>query len=447
MHAAFLVAILVLLGFCFQGSRPLWEPDEGRFVNIALQMLDSGDWWVPRFNDEQIHLAKPPMTYWLLAASMTVFGRNEWAARVPHAIAFVLTALLVADIARGLASARPRLAALVWATSVAPLAGAFVVTTDAILVLFQAAAMCAMVRAGVPQAENIDRRWIRLCWLAFALAFLTKGPPGLLPLLAIVVWLAWQRRWQTLGGLFDAVGVAVFLGVGLGWYVAIAARVPGAAGYFLGYEFVDRIFTGVHGRNAAWYGALSVYVPTLVLGLLPWWPFTLRRPEAAGESSPALPRSSRGFLWSWFAVPMVCFALARSRLPLYVLPLFIPLTVLVTDRIGVPQRSPRTLALFATAWIVAVVIAKGLLADLSSERDAKELTQEFAAAAARLSGPLSEIVFVDAAPEFGLRLYTAAPVKELSLAGASDSERRVLCREIDAAGSALWLVPEKVAGP
>jgi 4-amino-4-deoxy-L-arabinose transferase-like glycosyltransferase len=113
--------LLALLAFAFQGTRPLSEPDEGRYSNIALQMVDSGDWWVPRLHAQQPHLAKPPQTYWLIAASLTVFGRNEWAVRFPDALAFLITAFLVVDIARSLGLRSPRVDGL--AVGVVVLAG------------------------------------------------------------------------------------------------------------------------------------------------------------------------------------------------------------------------------------------------------------------------------------------------------------------------------------
>ena len=69
-----LCALLLLLGFTFQGTRPLYDSDEGRYSSIALAMLDSGDFIVPRLDPDHPHYAKPPLTYWMLAASFRTFG-------------------------------------------------------------------------------------------------------------------------------------------------------------------------------------------------------------------------------------------------------------------------------------------------------------------------------------------------------------------------------------
>src|SRR5215472_12574557 len=66
--------------------RPLSLPDEGRYVGVAWEMLRSGNWLVPTL-DTLPYFHKPPLFYWLTAASLAVFGSNEWAARLPSLLA------------------------------------------------------------------------------------------------------------------------------------------------------------------------------------------------------------------------------------------------------------------------------------------------------------------------------------------------------------------------
>jgi len=80
---AWLVALLIVVAFAFQGTRGIWEPDEGRYTAGGLNMVDSGDWLVPTLDGEHAHLTKPPMTYWAIASSVALLGRNEWAVRLP----------------------------------------------------------------------------------------------------------------------------------------------------------------------------------------------------------------------------------------------------------------------------------------------------------------------------------------------------------------------------
>ena len=135
-----LFALALVLAFGFLGSRPLWEPDEGRYTNVALTMLESGDWVDPMRNDDTGHWSKPPATYWALASSFAAFGINTWAARLPSALSLLACVLLVWLTARRLARGAQTLAALVYATMLLPSAAGQMVTTDFLLAACEAPA-------------------------------------------------------------------------------------------------------------------------------------------------------------------------------------------------------------------------------------------------------------------------------------------------------------------
>src|SRR5262249_62308798 len=66
--------------------RPLSLPDEGRYVGVALEMLWSGNWLQPTL-DTLPYFHKPPLFYWLTAASLGTVGTNAWAARLGSLLA------------------------------------------------------------------------------------------------------------------------------------------------------------------------------------------------------------------------------------------------------------------------------------------------------------------------------------------------------------------------
>src|SRR3546814_20097643 len=65
-------------------------------------MLASGDVITPQLSHDVAHFSKPPLTYWAIAASVAVFGANEWAVRLPNALAFALTVWLCFAIGKRL---------------------------------------------------------------------------------------------------------------------------------------------------------------------------------------------------------------------------------------------------------------------------------------------------------------------------------------------------------
>src|ERR1700758_1691903 len=73
-------ALLVLAWGASLQVRPMLDPDEGRYAEIPREMLASGDWITPRFNDLK-YFEKPPLQYWATAAVYALFGQSEWSSR------------------------------------------------------------------------------------------------------------------------------------------------------------------------------------------------------------------------------------------------------------------------------------------------------------------------------------------------------------------------------
>jgi 4-amino-4-deoxy-L-arabinose transferase-like glycosyltransferase len=461
-----LMGLALLLAFAFQGSRGLWNTDEGRYVDGALQMLDSGNFLVPAYSPVAVNLSKPPMTYWVIAASLKVFGRSTWATRVPSALAYLVTVLLVYAIGLRLFAHKPWLSGWVFALSLAPFIAANVVSTDVLLMLFEALAMYAYVAHATDPDARRARALLVLMWLGWGLAFLTKGPPGLLPLLAVILYEVLRNGWRGVGRLFAPVGILVFLAVGLGWYMVVILRVPWALHYLLHYEVYDRIFTSVQHRNAGTWGWLIIYFPTLVLGSLPWWPIAisplLKRSSRLDSKLPSLRhlamtspwrrvvQMSRGqagpmvLLWLWFAIPLIFFCAARSRLPAYVLPLFLPLSLLMAASLEglVDLRRPAQTLLLA-AWVIVLLgIKAGAAYGIHAAGDNRRAAARLGAMAG--SESYSSLVFVHATKSsydieertpWGVRLYLGKPV--YAVAWFAQAGPAQLCRALRRSGSAL----------
>lgn len=413
-----LVALLVLMAFAFQGTRGIWEPDEGRYTAAGLQMVESGDWLVPSLDGERPHLTKPPVTYWAIAASVGLLGYDEWAARLPGALAFVGTGLMVFGLGRRFCASSPALPALVWMLSVAPVVAANIVSTDALLAFFEAAAMFAAVEGWRSDGRE-RRRWLIAMWVAWGLAFMTKGPPGLLPLGAMVAFLALHDR-RKLRGFFLWPGLAAFAIVGFTWFAVIVWQQPERLGYFLGNEVYGRVFTGVHRRHSDWYGAFEVYLPVLLVGMLPWSVLAVVAaggPRAAWRRLRAHVRAREPellLLLYWFALPLVVFFLARSRLYLYVLPLFVPMALLLARPIaGWPWLDRRRLVAVAGSTTVALLALKGALAWAPSDRDARRMADDLEEVVAARGA--KEIVFVSMKAFYGIRLYLDVHVESLEI--------------------------------
>jgi 4-amino-4-deoxy-L-arabinose transferase len=400
--------LLLALALVCNGTRPLWSPDEGRYVAAALEMLRRHDFLGIYLNDDTAHFTKPPLTYWTIAAALAAFGKSEFVARLPNALAYVATALLLLPAGRLLTPGMPALPMILYGTTLLPFLAAGAITTDTLVALWTTLGGVAFLHY---QAAVRPHASALLMWLAFGLAFLTKGPPSLLPLLAFLGWLAARRDWRGLRGLAMSWGLPLFAVVGLGWYVAASARFPGLLHYFLEAELAARVASGSFHRNSAWYMAIAVYVPTLLVGALPWLPAWLafgRRPGFA----PALQSPTDRLLLVWIGVPLLVHVVAESRLPLYLLPLFPPIALWLA-------RRAEPVAARMTGCRIAVVVvgcgalllgAKLGLGQLSpADRDGRA-----AALRARAAAPagIADVVYVDVKPWWELRYYLGVQVRE-----------------------------------
>jgi 4-amino-4-deoxy-L-arabinose transferase len=422
------LALLVAIAFAFQGSRGLYEPDEGRYSDVALQMLASGDLLVPHLDPEHPHYTKPPLTYWSIAAGVALLGRNEWGVRLPAALAFICTGLIAFGIARRLGSAQPLRATAVYATMVLPVVGANLATTDPLLTAFEALAVYGVVR--LETGAVAAGRW--LAWLGFGLAFATKGPPGLLPLLGVFAYLVHAHGLRGAGRLFAVGPLLLFAALAGAWFAWIVARDPAMLRYFLVFETLDRVASDVHHRNPGWLGLLKAYGPVVIVGAAPWLPIAAwqwARARRAGptvaatatadsHASPEPAASLDRLLLAWLLVPFAVFCLAQSRLPLYLLPLSVPLALLIArrlDRAGPWSRRAWTATL---AWAVALIALKAVGAHVHAPQDSRAFASELAAAAD--VSRYTELVFVDAPARYGLALYLGLDVE----AGALQSQPR-----------------------
>lgn len=425
------LALGVLLGLSFQGSRSLWETDEGRYTQVALQMLRSGDWLTPHRHHHRIHPTKPPLTYWAIASSVKFFGRSEWSVRLPNALAFAGTLWLLFWIGTRLLPLAPGLAALIYGTMAVPYFAANWVSTDSLLAFFETLAMGCFIawrwpagaRAGSAATES--KPWLIGMWLGFGLAFLTKGPPALLPLLAVLSFQVNEQGWRCLGKLFPWRGVLAFILVGWSWYLLVVIKNPGLLEYLIKDEVIGRVSSDDFGRFPQWWGGFYVYGFTFLLGTLPWslptaWA-ALRGQTQGLTSDPAAPGQQR-LLGLWIGLPLIVFMLSRSRLPLYALPLLVPLALIFARQLAQRPRVLKLALIGLPLWIVLIMIMKWAVAAMPHASSVGELwritlgqqayvpqNKDMRAFARALQAKVPftpiELVFVEESPRYGLGFY------------------------------------------
>jgi len=346
-----------------------------------------------------------------MATSMAVLGKNTWALRLPSALAFVLTIGCAFTIGRRLQPERPWWPALVVASTAMTFLAANTVSTDPMLSAFETLGMTGVILAWRGETDRIARRGAWITGLGFGLAFLTKGPPGLIPLIP-TLWFFWRNRADFRASPFTWTTLAVWAPIALSWFLTVILVYPDLhlLRYFLGYETYGRIFTDEQDRHPQWYGWFVAYGPVAAAGALPWtlvvaWDAWRRR----GQSQPPINDDDRAvsrFLLLWLFVSLAVFCVARSRLILYVLPLLVPFALWAAQRTR-DLALTRTGKILLALWLAFLLGAKAYAGYVPFAKDASALSDNIRA---QVHEPIREVVFVDETALYGVRVYLGMPV-------------------------------------
>jgi 4-amino-4-deoxy-L-arabinose transferase-like glycosyltransferase len=350
-----LALIMAIVWFADLGGRKLQHPDEGRYAEIAREMVASGDWVTPRLDGIK-YFEKPALQYWLTAASFEAFGVDEWAARLPTALAGFLTIVAVGYAGAMLVSpaagiyAAAALASSIWHFGISHL-----LTLDALLSFWLALALVAFLLAQrAATTAKARERAMLVAYAATAGGILTKGLVALaIPGTTLVLYSLATRDFSPWKRLHLGKGLPLLLLLTLPWFVVVSLRNPEFARFFFIHEHIERFLTTEHHRTGAWW----YFLPLLAIGLLPWTGVFLWRLKAAWRDAAT---DTSGFCWArfclvWSAFILVFFSISDSKLPSYILPIFPAAALILGWQLEViPSRVLAALAALLAATTVAL---------------------------------------------------------------------------------------------
>lgn len=366
-------AVLLVCFLAATGARPLNVPDEGRYAEVAREMLRSGDLVTPRL-DGVPFLDKPPLFYWLEAASFAAFGVHPWSARLVTALlGFAGCALVYAAGSRLYGRRAGLLGALVLAASPFHFGASQYVNHDLAVATWISAALLAFA-VGDRREGPERRRWLLAGYAAMGLAVLTKGLIGLvLPLGAVGAFVAATGRWREVPRYALPAGLALVLAIAAPWHVVAHGRNPDLLHYLFVVQHFQR-FAGSGFNNPA---GPAFYPAVLAAGLLPWTPLL---PAAIARAWRAFRRDRREgrsdlLLLVWPALVLVFFSIPLSKIAGYALPALPPLALLVGRELDLVlggeaarrrafQVSAAFMALFGLALLAAPLAVPRLGGDL-----------------------------------------------------------------------------------
>ena len=356
------------------GLRPLTLPEEGRYVGVAWEMLRSGDWLVPT-QDGLPFFHKPPLFYWITAASMQLFGANAAAARAAPLLGAMLGAVgLVWFVARRIGADQARWTGLILMILPFFFGGAQFANLDMLVAGFIALAVVFAADAALAIDEGAPhRRSLVAAWAAAGFGVLVGVLVAAIPIvLVLVVWLLIARRPRTILRLLSPLGLVVFLAIAAPWFIGVQMRHPGFAHYFFVYQHFERFAaTGFNNVQPWWF--LFAAVPALTL---PWSPWLLRGirgslGKRADDTSTAT--STRRLMWIWLGGVLVFFSLPQSKPVGYAMPVLFPIAFLAADAAlaawRLERRWPRLAVQASLGLAVAICIAAVVGSAATYDRD------------------------------------------------------------------------------
>jgi 4-amino-4-deoxy-L-arabinose transferase-like glycosyltransferase len=312
--------ILFVVLFWRLGAPSFWDPDEAHYAETTRELITTGDWLAPYYNDQPF-FDKPILFHWLQAIAMAIAGPTELAARLVPALAALALVGVTAWVAVALLSAEVAVvAALLLATSPAVFGLARYAILDTVFTLF------VFSGAGLVSVAALDRR-PRLQWygyLLIALAVLTKGPVALVlcGLACGIAMLCSDEARRRLLELRLLSGVALIAALTAPWFLYMDVRFRDA--FVAGYLFDENIHLFATDRfrptasNSVWF-----YFRVLGAGLLPWTALLIGR--AYDDLRAAVRRDGSldavdVLLWSWTCAIVGFFTVSRFKLDHYVFP-------------------------------------------------------------------------------------------------------------------------------
>ncbi len=314
-----LFLVIFLSFYATLGYYPLFNLDEGAFSEATREMLQSHN-FITTYLNGHLRFDKPILIYWLQALSASLFGLNEFAMRLPSALAATLWAYAIYRFAkRFLDESTAFWATLFMAGSLQISIIAKAAIADALLNLFIALSMFCFFT----YVQTRQKRYLYATFGAIALGTLTKGPVAIMiPLMVSFLFLVkdlgfWFRS------VFNPIGIAIFLLIAAPWYILeyLDQGEKFIQGFFLKHN-ISRFSSSMEGHK----GSLFYYVPVLLVGLIPFTSIFLKSLVYIKEwfANPL-----KRYLGIWFLFVFFFFSLSSTKLPHYVVYGYTPLFILM----------------------------------------------------------------------------------------------------------------------
>ncbi|WP_255417000.1 MULTISPECIES: ArnT family glycosyltransferase [Halanaerobium] len=294
-----------------------WE-EEMKYVEVAKEMYDTGNWLVPHLGGE-FYSHKPPFYFYFLNFSRLMAGGYSVTAMVMMSL---IPGILIAIVTFFWGSLNFNkkygfLSALILMITFYFFALSITVRMDHLMGFFIISALFSFYLGYSSESKRKDRFYY-LVYLFMGLATWIKGPAGfLIPLVVIPAFLLIQKDLAEFKNLKLKKGILIFVGVILLWLVPALIR----GGKEYAYQLLVVQTFGRTVNSFAHQKAFYYYLTTFSFTFLPWSFFLYSAFIYCFKNRGRLPQFIK-FLLSWFAVTFILFSLISGKLDIYLLPIY-----------------------------------------------------------------------------------------------------------------------------
>jgi 4-amino-4-deoxy-L-arabinose transferase-like glycosyltransferase len=321
------LTIIIISRLILNAGIPLMDKTEARYAEIARIMAETGNWVTPQIDYGTPFWAKPPLSTWLSAISIKMWGVNEFAVRFPSFVISILLLLLIRPTVHRL-KINLIIPALVLFTIPEFLLHVGVVSTDMSLLLSLTCIMIAFWEG----FNGGKAFWKYLFFIAVGVGLLAKGPIVLvLTGPPILLWVVWFKNVKKTLTIFPWVlGILIVILITIPWYYLAEQRTPGFLDYFLVGEHYKRFF------DSTWKGDKYGFPKTQPLGIIwvfllslsvPWIIFLINK--VARLKQTLFKDSWLTYLFFWIIWTPIFFTTSKSLIHTYILPTSVPLALFV----------------------------------------------------------------------------------------------------------------------
>lgn len=351
------ISLLFILYIAALAFRPLLPIDETRYMTVAWEMWLRGDWFAPLTVNFQPYHHKPPMLFWLINSSWSIFGVSRWAGTIPVLLSSIACVFLTKKLGNYLFPENKKIRQnipLLMLGSIPFLIYSLLVMFDITLTVFVLSSLLALILFAKTESKKY------LFWLSLAVGFglLTKGPVAWLyvifPIIFGPFWLPQKTKplkWY--GGCFIAIilsTIPVLL-----WLIPVLSQSSDQFAYWLLWEQTAGRITGNFSSSHArpiWF-----YTPLIPILFMPWVFFPSFWQGAKDIKQSYKNEWAIRFLILWIVPVFITFSFISGKQPHYLVPLLPGIIILIAYWLETPLKK---IALITILIVSFLFIGQGI---------------------------------------------------------------------------------------